>query len=170
VLHGGQRTGKTSILLQLEQGDLGRQVREGPAGRAAPVYINMLRRNDPGPGAFLRLLAAAVSDRLTTRGVVPAPIRMPNFEGQPRAAFEKFLRATRDALRDRNISSLVLMVDEFERLDVWIADGSADPDTFDYLRALIQAEAWLVLIVAGHRDLMGIDLERRHRIFGVAAH
>jgi hypothetical protein len=139
VLHGQRRMGKTSILCHLEQG-------------LGPQYVAVLADlqgllSDPlrpirSDADLWQALIQKVVDRLHVLG-----IHLPLHPDEP---FEAFLDRLRPHLRDRY---LVLMLDEFEKLEQKMDAGAVTDAFLEHLRYLIQHRRELLVLLAGHHTL-----------------
>jgi len=128
VLYGQRRTGKTSVLYQLQRN-------LDPRYRC--VFIDLHGLNLNGTGNLLLGMASAISRGLRRdhRLTVEVPDRAV-FLADPQSVFEtSFLDAVWDALGE---DRLVLMLDEVVRLDEEVKAGRLDHGIFEYLRHLMQ--------------------------------
>ncbi|MEM7342710.1 MAG: hypothetical protein AAF485_00575, partial [Chloroflexota bacterium] len=130
VLYGERRTGKTSVLYHMKN-------KLDPA-RYVPVLLDLQGMRLEGMDGFLWETARKVV--LALRGVEGIPLldrpQRRDFEQNPLDYFEDaFLLPIIAALGERR---LLFMFDETNRLEEKVNSGELPPDTFDYLRALIQ--------------------------------
>ncbi len=142
VLIGQRRTGKTSLLKQL-LARLGDQY--------LPVYIDgQSLALDPGLPNFFFSLATEITFALEDRDFFPEPPDLSDFRDNPAITFErKFLTTVRDTIGTRH---LLLLLDEFEELELAVQHGNIDLSIFSFLRHLIQHTANLSVIFCGtHR-------------------
>ena len=128
VLYGQRRTGKTSILYQLQ-----RQLGE----RYVCVFIDLHALALDGLGGSLWELATSITRALRREHQIEVPRQArAAFLDDPRAQFEnEFLGQVMDAIGDRH---LLLMLDEVVRLQEQIEAGKLDKAIFPYLRHLMQ--------------------------------
>jgi hypothetical protein len=128
VLYGQRRTGKTSVLYQLDR-------RLGPGYRC--VFIDLHGLGLGSMGDFLFGIASLVSRGLRRdHGIDVALPDRSVFLADPRSAFEEvFLN---EALTALGADHLVLMLDEAIRLDDEVRAGRMEREVFDYLRHLMQ--------------------------------
>ena len=128
VLYGQRRTGKTSVLYQLQ-----RRLSTG----YWCVFIDLHGLNLGGMANLLRGIATAISANLRRDHQVT--VEVPNratFEAEPTSAFGMmFLDQVLAVLGD---NQLVLMVDEAVRLDEEVHTGRLEHEIFEYLRHLMQ--------------------------------
>jgi Subtilase family len=128
VLYGQRRTGKTSVLYQLQR-QLGTNYR--------CIFIDLHGLRLDGLENFLWGMASAIRRGLQRdhrlRTEIPDKAI---FSADPRSAFETdFLDRVWSVLGDDH---LVLMIDEVVRLDEEVRAGRLERDVFDYLRHLMQ--------------------------------
>jgi len=128
VLYGQRRTGKTSVLYQVQR-------HLGPTYRCVFIDLHGLSLN--GMSDLLLGIANSVSRGLARdyRITIDPPARAA-FLADPRSAFEDlFLNGVLSALGEDH---LVLMLDEVVRLDEEVRAGQLDRTVFDYLRHMMQ--------------------------------
>jgi len=128
VLYGGRRTGKTSVLYQMER-------HLDP--RYVPVFVDLQGISLEGLGEMLwgiaRQAARALHRQKGIRITIPA---RDAFRDDPEGCFrEGFLDPALQALGDDH---LLLMLDEAARLYEQVQAGRLEPRAFDLLRSLIQ--------------------------------
>jgi len=141
ILHGYRRTGKTSILYQLQR---------VLADEYIPVLIDVQGMVDEGLDAFLSNLAFQIYRAFRNAGIrLPRP-KPADFKEQPGAYFRnEFLDV---ALENSGERDLLLMFDEFEVLERLVKEGKLDAGIFGYLRNLMQHEEKINFIFSGtHR-------------------
>ena len=162
LLEGNRRTGKTSLLERLDMGDL--------TPDCVVVYVDCQEgdssESKPGlPTAEVwRSIAMAVSERLIASGY-----RSPDFSGEDwvvtfdgeklnsasRNAFdsdhpyETFKRFLTRAVEEISPRRLVLMLDEFDKLQEGVENGITSPSVFQNIRHLVHTHSDLSLILAG---------------------
>jgi len=170
ALHGSGRTGKTSILYQLQAGPLGRRMRERRQRPIFPVLIDLQGMPDPGTDLFLLGVAEAVNTVLRERGVAcPSPVKI-DFRNTPYRAFDAFLREVDQLLTQEAQGLLVIMLDEFELLDDRVKAGKIDVEIFRYLRSKVQHQPSVTLILAGRHRLDEMTPEYKNPLFDIALH
>ncbi len=134
--------GKTSFLKQLTT-----RLGEG----YLPVYLDGQALGvDPGMSNFFYDLALAMADTLAEQGLSAPELEPAGFEDHPSRSFERaFLPAVLEAIGQR---CLLLLVDEFEELEMRVASGRLDVAIFPFLRHLMQHSPRLGFIFVGtHR-------------------
>jgi hypothetical protein len=170
VLHGIWRTGKTSILKQLEGGPLGQRLRERSRHPLYPVLVDLTAFLDFGTGAFLSWLAGVIAARLRKWQI---PIARPNarhFTRSNTRAFEQFLEEVGTRLEERGDGVLVIMLDEFEKLNEYVGEQKVDARIFSYFRSLMQHQPRVAFILAGRHQLDEMPHEYKNILFNVAQH
>lgn len=167
VLYGQRRTGKTSVLFQLERGPLGKRLRERKRKPVYPVYVDLQGLTDTGTDLFLLGIAETIVRTLARRQMsMPSPSREV-FGRAPFRAFNRFLDAAELMIAD---SLVVLMLDEFEALEERVNDRKVDPDIFAQFRSQMQHRKSLTFILAGTHRLEEMSGDYQSIIFNVARH
>lgn len=128
VLYGQRRTGKTSALYQMPR-------RLGP--RYVSIFIDLHGLALEGLDSFLWELANSIARGLRREYRIElVPLARDAFRANPRHAFEnEFLPRVWAALGERH---LLLMLDEAIRLQEQVQARKLEPETFAYLRYLMQ--------------------------------
>ncbi|UCH94165.1 MAG: AAA-like domain-containing protein [Candidatus Aminicenantes bacterium] len=128
VCHGLRRTGKTSMLYRIEdQGFTDK--------RLVPVNIDMQGIDDEKD--FYYILSSAIIEKLSLHDVSPAK----NF-----SQFKQFLKSITPELGEK---IMVIMVDEFEELQMRVEDGRISRTIFSNIRHLMQHENKLIFLFCG---------------------
>jgi AAA+ ATPase superfamily predicted ATPase len=134
VLYGQRRIGKTSILRHI-------------GVRLGPSYIPVLADLQ---GLLFDPYRPIRSDRdlwLALMREIGKPLGVSPREGE---SVEEFLDRIAPARRERFI---VLMLDEFEKLERWMDEGAVSRGFLEYLRHLIQHRPELLVVLSGHHTL-----------------
>lgn len=153
VLTGPEKIGKTSTLLQLVNGALGRALREFPEQSIIPIYFNLAEMEIEETGEFFAKVSHIIARTLRNWGIsIPAPTSWP-VQGKGYKLFDEYLDEVELALKDDVL--LVLVLDELEILQKLLEDGSIDQDLMPYLRSLMQLRSRLAFIMAGSWRLRG---------------
>ena len=128
VLYGQRRTGKTSVLYQMN-----RQLGD----RYVCIFIDLHGLALNGLSGFLWELANHIHRALRREHEVNLPpLERDAFQDEPRSAFENaFLDSIWERIGDRR---LLLMFDEAVRLEEQVQAGKLEIQVFDYLRHLMQ--------------------------------
>jgi AAA+ ATPase superfamily predicted ATPase len=143
ILYGQRRMGKTSLLYQLES-------------RLGGSYITVLLdfqgigpqiRNEKD---FWRLLAKQIRRGLDERQIVlQTDVDVAEIKSSEK--FDDYLYAI-----EKNLGIdkwLVLLIDEFEKIEEKIDAGIVSTDVFDSLRHIIQHRDKIIILLAGHHTL-----------------
>ncbi|MDM8531421.1 tetratricopeptide repeat protein [Anaerolineales bacterium HSG25] len=129
IIQGQRRTGKTSVLYQMERYLNARAGEE----RYQTVMLDLQGMDLSQLDAFLLDLAFTIEDALIDRYDLPELDEKP-FEANARKAFRDYLLTVQTATGIR----LVLMFDEAMRFEEAILNSSMEREIFDHLRHLIQ--------------------------------
>lgn len=150
VLHGGRRTGKTSILYQIANGRLGQDF--------VPVFIDMQEMAGVDAHDFFRSIAQKVSQIHKASVDAPGNDRveleelLKNLEDKSKSAyqsFNKYITAVASMLKDKH---LIFLIDEYEILERKVNDGDLSDEIFTYLRHLMQNINNLAFIFSGSQE------------------
>ncbi len=181
LLEGNRRTGKTSILGQLKT--------EGTLPGWIPVYCSLQDAEGEGARAgvttrnFFRLLARATGWTLCDAGVETWFPELPTrADGRPfklafrnalnqafagEQAFETFSEYLATAIEAASPRRILLMLDEFDKLQEGIDAGVTSPQTPENIRHLLQHQAGLSAIITGARRLKRLREEYWSALFGI---
>ncbi len=159
ILIGQRRTGKTSLLLRLEQ-----QLPDN----LLPVYIDCQSLGVvPGMANFFHDLAWFISDALAMRDIELAVPDVPIWENNPTGEFQRqFLPQAQALLPEKTI--LLLVFDEFEALENLVNDHILPPTIFSFLRHLMQHSEGLSFIFVGTRRLEEMSADYWSVLFNIA--
>jgi hypothetical protein len=138
VLYGHRRMGKTSIL---------RNAAKTVGSGLRLVYVNMLRS---ASAESISDVLIAMTDELSEVLEVPAPSDE-ELMAQPTRNFERYLKRVLDRLGDNE--TLIIAIDEFEKIEELIDTGKLSPDFIAYLRGLVQMSPKLGFAFAGLHTL-----------------
>ena len=145
VFHGERRMGKTSILLQLKDGDLGKPLRENPDNPICPIFIDLQGFNDWDTPKFLSRLSQHIGNQVVKQFPdLKKSLSIPDknqFQDLPFGTFEDFIVSTCNLMPGTH---LVVMMDEFERLDKMVLNKELDVRIFSQLRSLMQFQHNLI--------------------------
>ena len=174
LLEGNRRTGKTSILKQLE--------REDALPGWVPVYCSFQDLDSMATPNVFRLLAKQTGWALADAGIetwipdLPAPAAGRPFKlaflSAVRAAFSGdhpyemlalYLSAAVEAVKPRRI---LLMLDEFDKLQEGIDGGITSSQVPENIRHLLQHQPGLSAIITGSRRLKRLREEYWSALFG----
>jgi len=174
LLEGNRRTGKTSILRRLEKD-------ETPPGWI-PVYCSFQDVDSVATADVFRLFARRTGEALADAGIetwvpdLPRPDSLQPFkrafrdalmrafsDGHPFETLEVYLAAAIEAARPRRI---LLMIDEFDKLQEGIDGGITSPQVPENIRHLLQHRLGLGAIITGSRRLKRLREEYWSALFG----
>jgi GAF domain-containing protein len=170
VLHGGGRTGKTSILKQLQAGPLGRRLRERERYPIFPVFVDLHKFADTGTKEFLLSLAETIIEDVGKQGINNLELKIDEFNSAHYRAFDHFLKHVVDTITAEKNGILVIMLDEFETLEELVNSKKIEPEIFKYFRSLMQHQPAVTFILAGHHSLDDLSTVYKDLIFNVALH
>ncbi|MBM4467905.1 MAG: ATP-binding protein, partial [Chloroflexi bacterium] len=142
VLYGQRRMGKSSILLQLPV-----RLPED----YIPAYADLHELAPQDTVRLMRGLARVMADAVAARGLTPpavAPLEV--FALEAFATFKEFLDQVEMVIGTRRVA---LLLDEFERLQDKVDEGSISRDIFSYLASVIKRRAKFFLVFAGLHSL-----------------
>jgi hypothetical protein len=151
IITGQPRVGKTSLLLQLTNGSLGKEIRSHAASLFLPIYLNMQELDVRHDGELFSRLSQIISRTLKNRGiVVPAPEIWPT-NSQGYRLFDQYLDAVESVLPEDG--KLILILDEIDHLRFLIEEGWISLDLLAYLRSLMQHRSRIALVLGGTNRL-----------------
>lgn len=157
VVHGQRRTGKSSILLQAEN-------HLGP-DHYVGVYIDLQSFTSAGMPDFLHRMATLICRELDKKGIALARPALPDFSRDPGTYFsEEFLSSVFARIGGRK---LLLLLDEFEELEMRVKEGKLNREIFAYLRSLMQHAQRLSFILAGAHRLHEMSSEYWSMLFNI---
>jgi predicted ATPase len=156
VLYGQRRTGKTSLLYALQ--------RRLPKDRYVPVFYDA--EGVDSPLSLFWGLASQIHEACATRGIaLPEPTR-DDYIAEADAQFEYgFLRQVERALGQ---CRLLLMIDEFEGLEMAVKIGHLPQTVFPYFRRLMQHQWRLSFIFCGTHQLQELARDYWQIFFNAA--
>ena len=159
MLVGQRRTGKTSVLLRLE---------EYLPPHMVPVYIDCQSLGiSPGMPALLQEFAWHIADALDARGLELPVAGLAEWQNDPARLFQReFLPAARRLLGPE--ATLLLVFDEFEAFESMVADGILPRTFFPYMRHLMQHSTGLAFIFVGTRRLEEMSADYWSVLFNIA--
>jgi hypothetical protein len=152
VLYGGRRTGKTSVLHQILNGQLG--------PKFIPVLIDFQVMAGVDTGGFFQMISQKTREAvMATNETDTGPevqTALESIEGRfnqpdnnPFQTFDDFLAAVSAQIEEQ---CLIFLVDEYEILQRKIDAGDISEEIFVYLRPLMQNHENLAFIFAGSRE------------------
>ena len=159
ILFGQRRTGKTSIMLRLQQ--------HLPAN-ILPVYIDCQSLGvTRGMPALLSDLAWQVADALALRDIEIDVPETAVWQKEPTVLFQRrFLPEVRQLLPPDTI--ILLVFDEFEAFENLVRDGLLPSTFFTYMRHLMQHSEGLSFIFVGTHHLEEMTADYWSVLFNIA--
>ena len=159
MLVGQRRTGKTSVLLRLE---------DYLPPTIVPVYIDCQSLGvSAGMPALLQEFAWHIADALAARGLECPVAETERWQDDPARVFHReFLPAARRLLPED--TTLLLVFDEFEAFESMVADGILPRTFFPYMRHLMQHSTGLSFVFVGTRRLEEMSADYWSVLFNVA--
>ena len=159
MLVGQRRTGKTSVLLRLE---------DYLPPHIVPVYIDCQSLGiSPGMPALLQEFAWHIADALQARGHQCPVAELSAWQDDPTRLFQReFLPSVRALLGPE--AMLLLVFDEFEAFESMVADGILPRTFFPYMRHLMQHSSSLGFIFVGTRRLEEMSADYWSVLFNIA--
>ena len=182
LLEGNRRTGKTSILRQLEKTDVlpgwipvycSLQEIEGDGAKAGVAARNVFRLlarrtgwtlGNFGVETWFPGLPEREPDRPFKPAFLAALDRVFADGGAPFEAFEIYIAAAVEAASPKRI---LLMLDEFDKLQEGIDAGITSPQVPENIRHLLQHQPGLSAIITGSRRLKRLREEYWSALFGL---
>ncbi|MCB8946005.1 MAG: AAA family ATPase, partial [Ardenticatenaceae bacterium] len=159
MLIGQRRTGKTSVLLRLDQ---------HLPPTLLPVYVDCQSLGiTPGMPAFLHDIAWLIADALANRDI---EIDVPDIEEWQHNPTGRFRRQflTQILAQLPSDTTLVFVFDEFEAIEQLVTDKILPPTIFPYLRHLMQHSERLGFIFVGTSRLEEMSADYWSVLFNIA--
>lgn len=159
MLVGQRRTGKTSLLLRLE---------DYLPPQLLPVYIDCQSLGvSPGMPALLQEFAWHIADALAGKDITVDVPEFNEWQPDPARVFQRgFLPAVRRLLPAD--TTLLLVFDEFEAFESMVADGVLPRTFFPYMRHLMQHSTGLGFVFVGTRRLEEMSADYWSVLFNIA--
>lgn len=159
MLVGQRRTGKTSLLLRLE---------DYLPPHLIPIYIDCQSLGvSPGMPALLQEFAWHIADSLGARGLKLAVPPIDVWNTDPARIFQReFLPAARRLLPPE--ATLLMVFDEFEAFESMVADDILPRTFFPYMRHLMQHSSGLGFVFVGTRRLEEMSADYWSVLFNIA--
>lgn len=162
ILHGQRRTGKSSILCQLERRDM--------LPDHLPVLVDLQGLGGFDTAGLLYQLARHAARRLA-RVMDPAP-PLPDraaFQAAPYDAFQEHFDDVEDALAGAG-KRLLFMIDEFDALEGRVEGGHVAREVFPFLRNLMQHRERVAFLLAGTQQLVDMRHDYWSILFSLASY
>lgn len=160
VLYGQRRSGKTTLLRYL--------VNTTVLGEHIPVMIDMQEiEYKITVSKFLYQIAFAIYRALQKRDMQLARPEKAEFNSDPTFALNLFLDEVEDCLGERKI---ILLLDEFEVLEVQVKKGQLEKEIFTYLRSLMQHRPNINFVLSGTHQIDQLITGYWSVFFNIAHH
>jgi hypothetical protein len=143
--------GKTSILLNVAN-SLGSQVKV--------AYVNLLLVGDSSQGVGEVLMA--ISDEISEAVNIPPPADA-DLLNLPYPTFRRYLKQVEANLSE---TSLIIALDEFEKIEKLIEKGKIDSDFMEVLGGMVQMSHKIAFALAGLHTLGEMTGDCSHPFFG----
>lgn len=159
VLCGARRSGKTSILFQIQDGRLGKGF--------LPVLVDMQSMSIRSDEDFLKKIADAITSSRFGPDISDVEAFSVEEAADPYEAFERFITMLSDKLGDKK---LVLTFDEYELLETHFDNNKLSVQVLRLLRALIEHKKLFVVFTGSDKlearnkkywDILAMGLNRR---------
>ncbi len=151
MVMGQRKLGKSSVLLQLVNGALGRTLRDMTKRPLYPVYLDVRDLEVRTSGDLFGRLSHIITRNLRNRGCsVPAPDTWPA-NGQGYRLFDQYLDEVELALPENGL--LLLVLDELDQIRTLIEEGVLQYDILHYLHSLMRHRTRVGFILAGSERL-----------------
>nr|MBC8234693.1 hypothetical protein [bacterium] len=152
IFAGERRSGKTSILFQILNGELGE--------RFVPVLLDMQAMTVDSEAEFLEKIASEINLALGEQlELTPTTFR----EENPTRTFERFIAQAMEAMDGK---ALLLMFDEYELIEAKINAGVLSSDIITFFDSLLEAYIRLSLIFTGSQHLEQRNLSYWYTLMG----
>jgi len=112
---------------------------------------------------FLEKMAFGIDEALVAAGYSPYPEPVDFHAGNPTRTFERFMAQIMETLGDK---SLLLLLDEYELIELKIADGILRSDLITFFASLLEAHPRLSFIFTGSRHLQRKSTEYWNILIG----
>lgn len=167
LLHGQRRMGKTSILLQLNDGEMGAQLRNRNDNPLLPVFIDLQGCGD-NTATFITFIISRTHQKLRDMKSVSYNLDPPTTEkiaASPFQTFNDYMERV-NAIVSPNL--LVLMLDEFEQIDILVKKKKVDAGIYSTLRFQTHLSNITYILAGSHslEELSGEYIEN----FNIAYH
>lgn len=152
LLFGHRRTGKTSVLYQVVQGQRGRRLRDNPQRQVFPVYIDLQRLSGSPAEEWLLRFAREVYRQAAPRILLTSPPENAQSGETSYSILERMLDRLETALPANGL--ILLAIDELEQLRADIEAGNLEPAIMPFLRSQIQHREGIAFLFSGSNGLL----------------
>jgi tetratricopeptide (TPR) repeat protein len=144
ILHGERKTGKTSILFQIEDGKL------NPGPEFIPVYIDMNKMIIKDDHEFLSYVISLIQGTIGKRHIQILEIP-PEEKENPHLFFKDiFLQNVVDSVGKKRV---LFLIDEYEGIEKKMSEKKLSKDILRFLKSVIEPEIKLDFIFTGSKDI-----------------
>ncbi|MBU7027205.1 MAG: VCBS repeat-containing protein [Theionarchaea archaeon] len=148
ILYGESKTGKTSILFQIENGKL------NPGPEFIPVYVNMNSMIVYNDYEFLSTLASLIQETIRSYQIQMPTVPFEKTENPYLHFRDNFLRNVIDFIGGKRI---LFLVDEYEVIERKIIERKLSKDIFIFLKSVVEHESKFSFIFAGSRKIEQLE-------------
>lgn len=143
VFCGERRSGKTSILFQVLNGELGEHF--------LPIMIDMQTMAGlQSEGEFFEKIAKEIFKALDKKLIKTDDYDFLQQEASPYKVFDKLLEDIHARYPDKNI---LFLIDEYELIESKIAEGSLNKNFIPYLAGILESERKISFLFTGSKKL-----------------
>ena len=161
VLYGQRRSGKTTLLLHLQQSAI--------LANHLPIFIDMQEISyQMSVQKFLFRLAEALVEALRQKGISVPTWTIDDFADDPCEVFRTFLKEIKPHLQKR---SVIIMLDEFEVLEEQVKKGNLSSwSFFNFCAILMQFHPYLNFLLSGTHTIEELTRDYWSVFFNMAYH
>jgi hypothetical protein len=146
VLFGERRSGKSSILYQILNGQLD--------AAFLPIFVDMqIMAGITDEAEFFGRIIADTAKMLGKNDLARSPHALQADAPNPTEAFRRFLRTLKESFPHR---SILLLIDEYEILEAKIAEGCLSPNVLPFFAGLLETER-ISFVFTGSKRLEAHD-------------
>lgn len=148
ILYGERRTGKTSILYQIEKGKL----ELGP--EFIPVYIDMNRMATNNDYEFFSTFSSLIQESIASNQIQKLVFSFKGKENPHLCFQDSFLPKVVDFAGKNRI---IFLIDEYEAIDKRVVEGKLSTNVFYSLEDMIKNEIQFNFIFAGSKKIEQLE-------------
>ncbi len=156
IFCGERRSGKTSILFQILNGELGEKY--------LPLLIDMQTMAGlKNEAEFFEKVTREIAKALPGAGLNRAQFDFRSGTESPYVVFDRLLDHIHTLYRDKNV---LFLIDEYELIETKIDEGSLSPNLITYLAGILESERRLSFIFTGSQNFEDRNVEYWRILFG----
>jgi len=160
ILYGQRRAGKTTLLYQLVSTPI--------LEPHIPILVDMQRESwRISVGSLFRNISFYIAQALESKGIFVQQPPEANFDKDPTLTFDIFLDEVERNLGGKKI---IMLIDEFEVLEIQVERGNLAPELFAYLRSLIQHRQSINFLLSGTHTIEQLAVGYWSIFFNMALH